>query len=329
MKKQKQNNNGRSFEFALGVALSKRAARYTSVEFTEDVQYEVCKSAFNSSSLDEQKRFSESANLPLETLFRLEPAICNPRGSDDVLYIGLNSDAAGIAGDVRDVVLSRRNKKGKNVWEIGISAKNNHDAVKHSRLSPSIDFGEKWIGKPCSIEYMNTVASVFNRVMEWKSRGVESWKDLGEDKEERVYIPLLNAFKDEMVRLFHEGDKTVAENLIRYLIGRKPFYKVIKQDRNAMVVMKAFNFTKGLGEKYNDIKPDCRLEKIPLPGRMVELAYSEKIRGKIRDSLTLILDRGWQIDFRIHSADGPLVNSLKFDIQLVGNPPVLFTQHVF
>jgi hypothetical protein len=29
-------------------------------------------------------------------------------------------------------------------WEIGVSAKNNHNAVKHSRLSSDIDFG-KWL----------------------------------------------------------------------------------------------------------------------------------------------------------------------------------------
>lgn len=323
----KQNDNGKSFEFAIGEMLAKKAEAFTAVEFVEDTRYVNCKKAFNSSSPDEQKRFMESAALPLATLFRLEPAICNPKSSDDILYIALNSDAAGIAGVVRDVLLSRKNAKGRTIWEIGISAKNNHDAVKHSRLSPLIDFGKEWMGAPCSEAYMKEAATIFGRVMKWKEDGVKTWSDIGGDKEKYVYIPLLEAFKDEMIRLFRSGDKTMAENLILYLIGRKPFYKVIKQDRNAMVVMKAFNFCKGLGERYNGIMPDCRPDKIPLPTRMVELAYSDK--GEQRNSLSLILDYGWQVDFRIHNASSALENSLKFDIRLVGNPPVLFTQHVF
>lgn len=323
----KQNENGRAFEYALGSAIANHASRFTAVEFVEDARYLTCKSAFESMATDARKRFAESAALPLTTLFRLEPAICNPRDSNDVLYILLNTDAAGIKGDVRDVVLSRKKSGGKAIWEIGISAKNNHDAVKHSRLSPTIDFGSEWMGKRCSSSYMDAAVDVFDRVKKWKLGGVKSWREIGGDKEKKVYIPLLDAFRAEMIRLFNEDEKTTAENLIMYLIGRKPFYKVIKQDRNALVVMKAFNFSKGLGERYNGIRPDCRPERIPLPSRMVELDYSDK-QG-LRDSLTLILNHGWQVDFRIHSADGPLVTSLKFDIKLVGNPPVLFTQHVF
>ena len=36
------------------------------------------------------------------------------------------------------------------------------------------------------------------------------------------------------------------------------------------------------------------------------------------------MDNGWQISFRIHSASSKVEPSLKFDIQLVGQPIVLF-----
>lgn len=323
----KQNDNGNAFEFALGVTLAKAVSKFTAVEFVEDSKHVNCKKAFESASSLNQKRFLESAALPLDTLFRLEPAICNPRGSNDILYIALNPDARGIAGDVRDVLLFRKNSRGSIIWEIGLSAKNNHDAVKHSRLSPLIDFGKEWVGVPCSKEYMSKAAEIFGHVMELKNTGVKTWAALGYDKEKKIYIPLLDAFRNEMIRIFREGGKDVAENLIMYLIGREPFYKIIKHDRNAMVVMKAFNFCKGLGQSYNGTKPYCRPEKIPLPTRMVELEYSDK--QNLRDSLSLIMDRGWQVNFRLHNASSLLENSLKFDIQLVGNPPVLFTQHVF
>ena len=43
----------------------------------------------------------------------------------------------------------------------------------------------------------------------------------------------------------------------------------------------------------------------------------------------MVLDEGWQISLRIHTAKDKIESSLKFDIQLIGNPPVLFTQHLF
>lgn len=322
-----QMANGKAFEYAIGSAVAKAASKVSSVSFVKDAEFETCKSCFEEQSDMEKERFTRSATLPLDTLFRLEPAIGHPRNTEDNLFIRFNTDSAGIAGDVRDVLLFRRNPKGNVVWEIGISAKNNHEAVKHSRISPSIDFGHEWLGMQCSKQYMGTVAGVFEQVKVWKKAGVEAWKDLGDEKEKKVYIPLLEAFKKEMVNLFEQNQTFAAENLIKYLIGREPFYKVIKQDRNAMVVMKAFNFAPGLGLSYNKIKPDCRPDVIPMPSRMVELAFSNK--GEQVNSLTLIMDHGWQVDFRIHSASTKLENSLKFDIQLVGNPPVLFTQHVF
>jgi hypothetical protein len=36
------------------------------------------------------------------------------------------------------------------------------------------------------------------------------------------------------------------------------------------------------------------------------------------------MDNGWQISFRIHNASSKVENSLKFDIQLTGQPTDLF-----
>ena len=56
----------------------------------------------------------------------------------DLLELEIAQDNRGEAGDVRDIIISRVLHK----WEIGLSAKNNHSAVKHSRLSDTIDFGK-------------------------------------------------------------------------------------------------------------------------------------------------------------------------------------------
>ena len=43
-----------------------------------------------------------------------------------------------------------------------------------------------------------------------------------------VYVPILDAFRIELLRLANENPTTVAEQLIKYLIGNQDFYKVIK-----------------------------------------------------------------------------------------------------
>lgn len=63
----------------------------------------------------------------------------------DELELKIQSDDKGKEGNVRDVLIIRRGIE----WEIGLSVKHNHFAVKHSRLSKNLDFGKKWYG----IEY--------------------------------------------------------------------------------------------------------------------------------------------------------------------------------
>jgi hypothetical protein len=58
----------------------------------------------------------------------------------------MQPDQSGGFGDVRDVVIASR----KTAWQIGISAKHQHEALKHSRLSPRIDFGQQWFGHSCT-----------------------------------------------------------------------------------------------------------------------------------------------------------------------------------
>ena len=43
-----------------------------------------------------------------------------------------------------------------------VKSKHNHFAVKHSRLSPSIDFGEKWYGISCSKSYWDAITPIFD-----------------------------------------------------------------------------------------------------------------------------------------------------------------------
>ena len=82
----------------------------------------------------------------------------NGINQSDVLQLEIVSDTQGQTGDVRDVLVIRSLQK----WEVGISAKNNHRAVKHSRLSNDINFGEKWVCVPCSSNYFTEIKPIFD-----------------------------------------------------------------------------------------------------------------------------------------------------------------------
>ena len=151
-----------------------------------------------------------------------------------------------------------------------------------------------------------------------------TWADLGPAKTLDVYVPLLKAFRKEMLEITKTNPQA-STNLLHYLIGRKPFYKVIKEDRNNIVVVKAFNIGGKLNQTVNGKKPVVKTDTVKLPTRIIELDFKENSDT----TLMMILDEGWQISFRIHSASTYIENSLKFDIQLIGNPPILFTQHLF
>ncbi len=52
---------------------------------------------------------------------------------------------------------------------------------------------------------------------------------------EIVYIPILDAFRKELMKLDKENPNLVAENLVQYLIGNQDFYKVIKGEKQVEV----------------------------------------------------------------------------------------------
>lgn len=116
----------------------------------------------------------------------------------------------------------------------------------------------------------------------------------------------------------------IPQKLILYLIGKYPFYKIIKDDKHNIVIVKAFNIEGELNKTVNGVSARYKTQKINLPTRIVEFE-----RHDSTNTLYMILDGGWEISFRIHNASTKLERSLKFDIKLLGNPPILFTQHIF
>ena len=319
-----QVENGKVFEYAIAKAYYDFLnANGTIVFFQADENYIHAKSCFDIQNEINKNGFYTAALKTIETMVAIEPGLTAACNSEDKLKIRLASDLEGVIGDVRDVIFSRNYN---NVfWEIGISAKNNHDAVKHSRLSQTIDFGKEWMNCPCSESYFIEIKPVFDFLKELRTTNPEfKWDELGKSKSESVYKPLLKAFRTEMLNLA-KSNSVASANLLQYLIGRKPFYKVIKEDRKNIVVVKAFNINGKLNQTINGRKPVIKTDIVKLPTRIIEFEFKENSDT----TLMMILDEGWQISFRIHSASTYIENSLKFDINLIGNPPILFTQHLF
>ena len=132
---------GKAYEYACLIALRDRLADKTNGEITiqESDAYQTARKAFAKAEKEGlSDKLVKAANAAARVILRLEPQLEYGNG---LLTLVIQTDAQGIAGDVRDVVCIR----GANGWEIGISCKHNHHAVKHSRLFATIYFGREWV----------------------------------------------------------------------------------------------------------------------------------------------------------------------------------------
>lgn len=313
-----QVKNGKAFEYAIANTYTKYLSQLgLNVELEENPALEVARKYFNGFTQEKQERFTTAAYHTIETMLKLEPGLSTQKSNNDTLKIYLNKDSNGESGDVRDIIFVR------NKWEVGFSAKNNNDATKHSRLSHVLDFGKSWVDVPCSLTYWDAISPIFKYLDKLKKKG-KKWEDIITETPTKVYKPLLKAFRDELLRI-NEENKEIPQKLIKYLIGQYPFYKIIKDDSHKMVIVKAFNIEGKLNQAVCNTKARYKTPKLILPTRIVEF----EMKPDSCNTLNMILDNGWEISFRIHSADKKIVKTLKFDIKLLGNPPILFTQHLF
>jgi hypothetical protein len=221
----------------------------------------------------------------------------------------------GKKGDVRDVLAIRLLQK----WEIGVSAKNNHHAVKHSRLSSSIDFGEKWFGIKVSKNYFDKVTPIFNNleIIRRESNATKKWSELG-DYHSDVYVPILKAFIEELKTLQKENPNKVASNLVAYLVGNRDFYKVVKGKNK--VEIHAYNINGTLNLPFKDVQPKYKTPKVPLPTEIIDIDFKTD-----SDTTAIVtMDNDWTLSFRIHNASSRVESSLKFDINLLKSPKKLF-----
>jgi hypothetical protein len=306
---------GKSFEYALLVQFEEKLKDKTNVEVIKNSAFTVAKDCFNAVSDSERSEYLLSASFAVNFLMDIEPRLSNDIGKDDILQLEILTDHQGKSGDVRDVLAIRALQK----WEIGVSAKNNHKAVKHSRLSSDIDFGEKWLGIKVSEKYFDTVKPIFRNLKKLRedSNKTKKWSEL-RDYHSSVYVPILNAFIDELKKLDKENPNEVAKNLVAYLVGNKDFYKVIKGKNS--IEIHAYNLNGTLNLPFEDIQPKYKTPKIALPTKILDIGFK-------KDNKTTVivnLDNDWALSFRIHNASSRIEPSLKFDINLINSPKNLF-----
>lgn len=307
------NNQGRAYEYICLLELQKAISLVRPATIIENSSLEAAKRAWNSITPTLQSTLSTSAKAAVGALFDLERRILED--DNDTVELLIQKDEKGEEGDVRDILIIRRDIR----WEIGLSIKHNHFAVKHSRLSRKLNFGRSWFGNDCSQDYWEEVAPIFHYLEQEEAKGV-FWRDLP-NKAANVYVPLLRAFISEIQRAYSK-DANVPRKMVEYLLGKYDFYKIISEDRKRATLIQAINIhdTLGLPDK-NGNKSAQEIPVTSLPTRLIAIG----MKPGSDTTAELYLDEGWQFSFRIHNAKDYVEPSLKFDIQILGIPTTLMT----
>ncbi len=305
---------GKAYEYACILALEELILPIREIEIIENESLEIAKSRYENDIIEQDKSdMLLSAKSGIEAIIEMEPKIVGD--GTDKLVVSLQPDnIATELGDIRDVLIIRRELS----WEIGVSVKHNHAALKHSRLSTKLDFGKVWVGVPCSQDYFDTIKPIFERLKTLKTSKTK-WNSLA-DKEASVYAPILDAFKTEFEKI-NNSNNDIAEKLIKYLIGSngKDYYKLIHNKNHATTIM-PFNLYGTLNLSANKVDPTIIIPAIELPTKILDFSY----KANSQTTLILTFDNGWSISFRIHNASAIVEPSLKFDIQLQSQPTNMF-----
>lgn len=301
------NDQGRAYEYVWINTLYRALKPLRNTKIVDNSSLEANYRAWEVMDEDIKELFEISANSTVDTILELEPLMSE--NEDDELVLEFQTDEAGKLGDVRDIVIKRNNIQ----WEVGLSIKHNHEAVKHSRLSHGLDFGNEWFSIPCSANYWSEVKPIFDRLKVEKAKKTK-WSDLG-DKEDSVYIPLLKAFMAEVNRAY-KSDVSMPKKMVEYLIGKNDYYKVVSHDRKRLTVIHTFNIHGTLNKPSKIKVSEISVPIVELPTEIVAL----KFKTESNNTVEMYLNNGWQISFRIHNASTIVEPSLKFDVQFIGMP---------
>ncbi|WP_187941884.1 HaeIII family restriction endonuclease [Helicobacter pylori] len=304
----KSNNQGRAYEYAWFLALEQKLSVFKKVIVDKQNGFNACYRAYESLEKSLQERYLASAKQGVLLLLDCEPLLSEVIGSSqNEITLSLQKDKLGEIGDVRDILIYFDR------FCIGLSIKHNHDAVKHSRLSKDLDFGEKWLGVGVSQHYKDTIKPLFERLENAKKEGM-LWRDFP-NKEQEIYALLLQAFKKEVLRIDENEKNKVPQKMVEYLLGKYDFYKAILLEREQKTKLEAYHFNNTLNRSVKN-KPKRIIPLSKLPTRMIYFDF----KPKSFNTLELVLNEGWSFSLRIHNASSRVEPSLKFDIKLLSIP---------
>jgi len=301
-----QADNGRAFEWAVGYSLQ----RQTGATIIPSSFSKTAESSYDKMNKKMKNSFIKAADIAISHILEKEKAHIT---SSTDKKIEFNTDSAGKHGDVRDILLHVGGKV------LGISCKNNHQALKHSRLSGARDFIKAWgiDASGCSVDYWAKIKPLFAKLTKLRkdSNGTMLWEELT-DKANEYYWPLLDAWAEEIQSLCDQSTQKQAEvckSIISYLVGKHDFYKVICEGQKR-VSIQGFNFNNTLATRKTKYPDSIN-------------AINSKNGGQY--SKTIVFNHGYSINFRIHNASSRVESSLKFDINAIGLPVNEIYQQTF
>ena len=317
----KQTEIGKAFEYACAYALYDHYYKTQPVVLEKSSQLNTAKGFFEGVPSTTKNNLLLAARAAVRIIERLEPQLKYAENNIP-LILSLQTDAHGIAGDVRDVLCIRK----QNGWQIGISCKHNHHAVKHSRLSDTIDFGKEWFGKKCSSQYFKEVVPIFERLRNLRDQGYRTgnyvlWSEI-KNKFGDYYYPILTSFMNELERLDKKYPGEIPKLLINYLIGKYDFYKVITDDAHRTTRIEAVNIAGTLNKPAGGRETIVDVPVLKLPSRFYHIGFKDGSQNTIE----VVCDEGWTISMRLHNASSKVEPSLKFDVNLISLPSSIHAQ---
>lgn len=122
---EQSNNQGRAYEYICVLTLCEEIQKLRPAIVQINSALNANANAWNSLSPVLQNILTESAKATVGTIFDMEPMLLEE--GEDMVVLTCQTDSEGKEGDVRDIVITRKDAK----WEIGLSIKHNHFAVKH------------------------------------------------------------------------------------------------------------------------------------------------------------------------------------------------------
>lgn len=289
-----QTVSGKAFEFGIAAEF----ARAYDCRIVDDAPFRKALESFESRPPREKEMIEKIARRSVDFLLESDVNLAPRTGEWQVC---LQPDSAGMQGDVRDIVV-----KTPSGLELGVSAKNRNDAVKHSRLSDRIDFGQEWAGTPCPSSYFECGQALFAELRKARSEN-KLWRDIDIEK---YRLPLLKCFQKAFEAVC--ARQGAATRLAGYLLGRKDYYKIIKV--NGSVYLQSFNIHGNLGWG----------NRFRLPQRLVGATIDANAKG----TLYAFFSDGWTISFRLHHAESKVTPSMKFDVRLIGIPVKMSNYHL-